>query len=66
MIEEFKTVNDLPKLKELETIEVIDSVDIKRDSQKSKCFLVRLFDKLFRFKRRNKHSTHHTFKHSIT
>jgi len=33
-------VNNLPKLKELKTIEVIDSVDIKRDSQKSKCFLV--------------------------
>jgi hypothetical protein len=60
----FYIFNDLAKLKELETIEVIDSVDMKRDSQKSKCFLIRLFDKLFRFKRRNKHSTHHTFKHS--
>jgi hypothetical protein len=43
-------VNDLPKLKELETIEVIDSVDIKRDSQKSKCFSVRLFNKIISIK----------------
>jgi hypothetical protein len=36
----FCIFNDLAKLKELETIEVINSVDMKRDSQKSKCLSV--------------------------